>query len=71
MSSIRFLPNAGEAQSLGQTLAEAVYIDEDGISVSIIVNADEQGRIYELDFWKVDFSPLRSYPSPEQLQVKK
>ena len=29
---------------------------------------DEYGELFELDFWKVDFSPLRRYPQPQDLR---
>ena len=67
MGSITFLnPSQTRKRSLGKALAEAQYTDEDGIPVSIVVNADKNNELYELDFWKVDFSPLRRYPKPEQ-----
>jgi hypothetical protein len=71
MGSLKFI-NSGESEirSLGRSLAEAQYTDEDGVPVSIVVNADKNNELYELDFWKVDFSPLRRYPKPEQLIIK-
>jgi hypothetical protein len=71
MGSIRFInPPGTELRSIGKALAEAQYTDEDGVPVSIVVNADKNNELYELDFWKVDFSPLRRYPKPEQLIIK-
>lgn len=60
MGSIRFLGSS----SFGMALVEAQYLDSDGVLVSIAVNGDKQGQLFELDFWKVDFSPLKRYPSP-------
>lgn len=68
MGGIRFVSSNPQRQ-LGGTLAEAEYEDADGIKVSITLNADQYGDLYEIDFWKVDFSPLRLYPRPEQLRV--
>ena len=65
MGSIRFV--ASPPQAMGKQLVETEYVDSDGISVSIALNADTQGRLYELDFWKVDFAPLKKYPRPENL----
>jgi hypothetical protein len=71
MGSIKFTNSEGnKIRSIGKSLAEAQYTDEDGIPVSIVVNADKNNELYELDFWKVDFSPLRRYPKPEQLIIK-
>jgi hypothetical protein len=68
MGSIRFIrPNAS---SFGKGLVEARYTDSDGVLVSIALNIDKSGELYELDFWKIDFSPLRRYPTLPDLIVK-
>ncbi len=68
MGSIRFVqPEPG---TFGKELAEAEYVDSDGVLVSIALNADTNGQLLELDFWKVDFSPLRRYPKPSDLVIK-
>ena len=68
MGGIRFVqPEPG---TFGKTLAEAQFVDSDGVLVSVALNADRNGRLFELDFWKVDFSPLRRYPKPSDLVVK-
>ena len=54
----------------GKTLAEAQYNDVDGVLVSIALNIDKNGNLFEMDFWKVDFSPLRSYPKVCDLVFK-
>jgi len=43
---------------------------EDGVPVSIVLNTDSTGSLYEVDFWKVDFSPLLRYPRPSDLRIK-
>lgn len=65
MGSIRFL--GPSSRSFGMTLVEAQYLDSDGVLVSIAVNADKQGQLFELDLWKVDFSPLKRYPKPSDV----
>jgi hypothetical protein len=37
---------------------------------AFVLNADAMGALYEIDFWKVDFSPLRRYPLPSDLRLK-
>ncbi|PQV65200.1 hypothetical protein B1R32_102209 [Abditibacterium utsteinense] len=69
MGSIQFL-SSGEKQRFGKELVEALYIDEDGILVIITVYLDKQDKLYEIDFWKVDFSPLLRYPTPDQIHKK-
>jgi hypothetical protein len=66
MGSIRFI-HSGEARR-DTVIAEAQFTDEDGVQVSIELNATTNGRLFELDFWKVDFSPLRRYPRPDDLR---
>lgn len=62
MGSIRF--EYPTPQFFGKALVEVRYIDCDRIPVSIALNVDQHGRLYEMDFWKVDFSPLKRYPKP-------
>ena len=67
MGSIMFCGNAD--RRFGQKIVEAKYVDADGILVFIAVNLDNHGKLYELDFWKADFSSIISYPSPESVEV--
>ena len=66
MGSIRF--NSSPPRAMGKQIVETEYADSDGVLVSIALNIDTQGRLYELDFWKVDFAPLKQYPKPEDLR---
>ena len=54
---------------MGAKCVEVEYVDADGVQVSIVINLDSRGDLYEVDFWKIDFSPLRCYPRPEQVKV--
>jgi hypothetical protein len=65
MGSIRFV--ADHARTLGRCAAEAKYLDGDGTVVSIVLNLDAAGDLFELDIWKVDFTPLLKYPTPADL----
>ena len=47
-------------------IVAADYIDEDGTPVDITVNLDQEGDLFEVDFWKVNFSPLLRYPKPSR-----
>jgi hypothetical protein len=66
MGSIRFVQT--EARVFGQALVEAECTDADGVCLSIAINADNKGDLFEVDFWKVDFSPLKRYPRPSDLR---
>jgi hypothetical protein len=67
MGSLEF---AGGRRPLGRLLVEAEYLDRDGVLVSIALNADQSGRLYELDMWKVDFAPLQEFPTSERVTIK-
>ena len=69
MGSIRFLNGNNRRRS--RSIAEAEYVDDDDVLVTIELNIDEKDELFELDFWKVDFSPLRRYPNPEDLKSLK
>src|SRR5215467_7685567 len=56
MGSIRFNDGSGAGRHLGGAVAEAEYTDDDGVLVSIVLNTNDGGGLYEVDFWKVDFS---------------
>lgn len=48
-----------DSRQLGQEIAEYMFKDLDGTPVSAALNIDKQGNLYELDIWKVDFSPTQ------------
>ena len=48
-------------------LIQANYIDSDGVSVVITLTQNTDNQLLDLDFWKVDFSKLLAYPTPEGL----
>jgi hypothetical protein len=48
-------------------LIRVEYIDSDQTPVVITLTQDDQGRLLDLDFWKVDFSKLLDYPTPDQI----
>lgn len=56
------LPNGGEP------VAETTYEDDDGVEVRITLFVDENDEPVQVDFWKVDFAPLISFPFHNQLR---
>jgi hypothetical protein len=70
MGSIRFVAPRQQKRRFGKSVAQAEYVDDDGVPVTIAFNLDEKGEPYELDFWKVDFSTLQSHPEPSELRLK-
>jgi hypothetical protein len=68
MGSIRFVAGPDEApRRMGRELVTVSYTDEGQVPVSISLNLDQDGSLFEIDIWKVDFSPLRRYPRPADL----
>ena len=65
MGSIRF--DRADPRRFGQEIARAEYEDMDGVLVSITLNIDDRGELFELDIWKVDFSPLKRFPKPSDV----
>lgn len=63
MGSLRFCrSDTKESQHLEDLLVEKEFVDSDGVPVMVAVNLDELGDLFELDIWKVDFSPLKRFP---------
>lgn len=46
----------------GGQVAEYQFTDADGVEVLASLNVDQDGRPFELDMWKTDFSPLIRIP---------
>ena len=69
MGSIRFLPSPDQASRAAHVIAEGEYVDEDGVLVLIAINADQNDELFEIDFWKVDFSPLKRYPRASDIKI--
>jgi hypothetical protein len=57
-----------DKRQFGKAIVEARYLDKDGIMVSVVVNIDSEGFIYELDVWKVNSSPVKISPDPSVLR---
>jgi hypothetical protein len=70
MGSLLLVPKASErlSRSFGRQLVSAEFLDADGIPVSVALNLDTRGTLYELDVWKVNFAPLLAWPDPAKLK---
>jgi hypothetical protein len=69
MGSIQFCPPEPKKRLYGSTIGEGSFLDEDGTLVSVSLNLDQSGDLFELDMWKVDFSPLLRYPEPGNFKI--
>ncbi len=50
-------------------LIQVEYRDVDGIEVIITLTKDKNNRLLDLDFWKMNFSKLIRYPTPDKLTI--
>jgi hypothetical protein len=70
MGSLRFHGvDKADCRRFGSAILEGEYYDSDGTLASVAVNIDEQGKLYELDIWKIDFSPTQRFPQPDDMQA--
>lgn len=63
MGSLRFLSRDERPRQFGEKLVEREFVDSDGVPLIVAINFDNRGELYELDVWKVDFSPLKRFPT--------
>jgi hypothetical protein len=57
MGSLLFVGAAD--RRFGRCIGECEFDDADGVLVSVALNLDQRDELFELDLWKVDFSPLQ------------
>jgi hypothetical protein len=71
MGSLSLVPRGLENASrlLGKQLVLGEFADSDGVPVSVAINVDSQGQLYELDVWKVDFAALLAWPDPANVRI--
>ena len=64
MGSILLFPD-GRSETkrlLGSVASKLEFRDDDGVDVLVSLNLDQAGGLFEVDVWKVDFSPLTRIP---------
>ena len=52
----------------GGEVCKFSFAEKDGVPVSVTLNIDNTGHLYEIDFFKADGSALRRYPTPDKLK---
>ncbi len=67
MGSLRFV--GSEDRITSRELIHVYAKDKDGVLLDISVNLDQHGDLFELDVWKVDFSPLIRLPEPSEVML--
>jgi hypothetical protein len=45
-----------------------MHKDSDNVEVLITLTIDQDGRLFELDIWKVNFDKLIEFPTPEKIE---
>ena len=50
------------ARIFGKQISDLMFQDVDGVDVIASLNTDQNGRLFELDVWKVDYKPLIKLP---------
>jgi hypothetical protein len=66
MGSLLFV--GAKDRCFGKRLGSAEFNDVDGTLVSVALNVDQHGELFELDIWKVDFSPLQRFAPLAELR---
>ena len=60
----------GDVDAYLEDLIQVEYIDSDETAVVITLTKDEKNHLLDLDFWKIDFSKLIDYPTPDRIILK-
>ena len=67
MGSLLFVavgnPSSVSGRKAERVISSCSFTDEDGVLVSAALYVDTSGLPFELDVWKVDFSPLIRMPT--------
>ncbi len=69
MGSIKFRTRRSTEAVYGREIAEGSFRDADGVPVSVTLNLDDGGELFELDVFKADGSPLIRYPELCELKI--
>lgn len=54
-----------DSPKFGRQVSEYQFNDEDGVPVLVTLNVDEHNDLFEVDVWKVDYSPVIKLKTPE------
>ncbi|MBA3238181.1 MAG: hypothetical protein H0T62_07540 [Parachlamydiaceae bacterium] len=69
MGSLKFISNSKNECKFSECIAEGEFFDKDNVPVSVTINVDQNGELYELDMWKVDFFPLMQFTYINDVKV--
>ncbi|WP_316410987.1 DUF6984 family protein [Mesoterricola sediminis] len=54
--------NFDPLRRMGRVASEVQFKDSDGVDVLASLNLDDKDNLFELNIWKVNFSPLKAWP---------
>jgi hypothetical protein len=57
-------PDIGVKRKFGKRVSEYQFIDDDGITVIVSLNLDQQNKLFEIDVWKTYYKPVISFKIP-------
>jgi hypothetical protein len=60
----------GDVSAYDGDLIQVEYIDSDETPVVITLTKDDKNHLLDLDFWKVDFTKLLEYPTPDKIILR-
>jgi hypothetical protein len=69
MGSLKFCAKSDTPAQFGREFRTGSFLDADGVAVSVALNLDRFGQLYELDVWKGDSSPLIRLPNREDFRL--
>lgn len=49
-------------RQFGKQISEIQYLDEDDVPVIISLFVDKEDNLFEIDFWKADYSEIKKFP---------
>lgn len=60
----------GDVEAYQGDLIQVEYVDTDETPVVITLTQDDKNHLLDLDFWKVDFTKLLTYPTPDKIILR-
>jgi hypothetical protein len=71
MGSLRFMNKNMPQRRFGKQISEITLLDEDKVPVSFAIFLDKDGKLFELNVFKADFSRLVKFPTPPYVPLGK
>ncbi len=70
MGGLRFCyPRSCDDAKRNRDLVRMVFPDADGVEVQLVLDVDIEGKLHELDIWKVDNTPVLRWPDVSSIAI--